>query len=333
MSQSVLFLTAYLDETHDTDDVMALLRAKYPSSIAVYISQIKSQWLKLNKPCDEYESAMAALVKKVITSDKKKFAKKLNQFHQSTVEEKYNIQKSLKYKQYIDAEIDLELVNIPIIPDFIADLKISTEERQTLAKKSEAALMTKTSNVFNIDVGEILSKAHTILENAASSNMFDVAVALSIVSGRRMIEIMKIGTFTNNDNNKGGIVFTGQAKKKDVVEYTIPLLINYDTFSTALTRLRYIKDCSTLDNNEVNLRYSNSCNVAARRVLGPKRHFHDARAIYAITAFNILNHKLSMNNFIMKVLGHANFTSSFNYSCVKVTNYSEYIGRYDCEIN
>lgn len=327
MSQSVVFLTAYLDETHDTDDVMALLRAKYPSSIAVYISQIKTQWMKLNKSCEGYEEAMTALVKKVLDSPKKKFAKKLNEFHNCTVEEKNNIQKSLKYKQYIDAEIDAELLKIPIIPEFLTDLKISTSERNALAKKSEDALMNKSSNVFNINVKDILTKCHEIIINAESNNLFDVAVALSVVSGRRMIEIMKLGEFTTNESNE--IIFKGQAKKKEGgEEYKIPLLIEFDVFMKALNRLRYIKDCSKLDNNEVNLRYSNSCNVAARRVLGPKRHFHDARAIYAIIGFNILSHKLSMNAFIMKVLGHSNFTSSFNYACVSVTDYDEYIDKY-----
>jgi integrase len=118
------------------------------------------------------------------------------------------------------------------------------------------------------------------------------------------------------------MLFTGQAKKghlAEVIAYEIPVLAPPDLVNAALARLRTLKDCSALTNREVNLRYANSCNAAARRLLGDKHHFHDLRGMYAVIAHNCcLPHRYSLNAFVAKVLGHASLGSSLHYCCIHV---------------
>jgi integrase len=115
-------------------------------------------------------------------------------------------------------------------------------------------------------------------------------------------------------------MFRGQAKKGDVTEpaaYEIPVLTPPDLINTALSRLRTAKDCTTLTNRDVNLRYSNSCNAAARRLLVPEYHFHTLRGMYAVVCYNAcLPHRYSMNAFVSRVLGHSSLGSSLHYSAI-----------------
>jgi hypothetical protein len=149
-----------------------------------------------------------------------------------------------------------------------------------------------------------------------------VAAALSLLTGRRCIEIFKTAQFTAVNDHAA--MFSGQAKKNDVAHpaaYEIPVLAPPDLINAALVRLRIAKDCSALSNREVNLRYSNSCNSGARRLLGSQHQFHSLRAIYAVVCYNAcLPHRYSLNAFVCRVLGHSSLGSSLHYSAIHVEN-------------
>jgi integrase len=154
------------------------------------------------------------------------------------------------------------------------------------------------------------------------ANPFDTAVALGLLTGRRTVELFKTATFTPKDEHS--VLFSGQAKKGDLAEpvsYEIPVLAPPELINSALARLRFAKDCSAITNRDVNLRYANSCNAAARRLLGKEYHFHTLRGIYAVIAHNCcLPHRYSQNAFVAKVLGHASLGSSLHYCCIHVEN-------------
>jgi integrase len=122
--------------------------------------------------------------------------------------------------------------------------------------------------------------------------------------------------------NDHSVLFSGQAKKGDLVgpvAYKIPVLATPDLINAALARLRAAKNCSALTNRDVNLKYANSCNAAARRLLGKEHHFHSLRGIYAVIAHNLcLPHKYSLNAFVSRVLGHSNLGTSLHYSAIHV---------------
>jgi Telomere resolvase len=96
------------------------------------------------------------------------------------------------------------------------------------------------------------------------------------------------------------LLFSGQAKEGDLaeaVEYEIPVLAHPELINSALARLRLAKDCSDLTNRDVNLKYANSYNAAARRLLGKEHHFHSLRGIYAVITHNCcLPHRYSSDH-------------------------------------
>jgi len=323
MSQTIIVLAEYLEQSHDTDGVLSVLREKYPASIATYINNIRLNWMELDRIDPDYEKNMKQIIKSAIDSKKKQTTlKKLNEFHQMTVLDKYKLQQKLHIQSFTgDSDLDSKLRALNLFPDYIRALKVSNDERIKLQKKQETALNTKMSHAFKIDARDILNKALMILEDN-KSNIFQIACVLALVSGRRMVEIFKTGDFSKVGTNTA--LFTGQAKKKVENEYKIPILVDFDIFEKSLQRLRITKNTEDMSNVDVNLRYSTSCNSAARKFLGEKRHFHDFRGIYALIAYHAAtSHTLSMNLFVSQVLGHSAVQNSINYSCIQLLNYDD----------
>src|SRR6476646_4207226 len=96
MSQTIIVLAEYLEQSHDTDGVLSVLREKYPASIATYINNIRLNWMELDRIDPDYEKNMKQIIKSAIDSKKKQTTlKKLNEFHQMTVLDKYKLQQKL----------------------------------------------------------------------------------------------------------------------------------------------------------------------------------------------------------------------------------------------
>jgi integrase len=160
--------------------------------------------------------------------------------------------------------------------------------------------------------------------NKARANAYDLAAALALLTGRRMVELFSTGAFQPVEDNEQACIFLGQAKRGALevdIPYELPLLARLTDVNDALRRLRAAKACEGLDNRAVNAKYTNSCNSAAKRLLGKQHHFHTLRGMYAILAYSCtLPHKLSINSFLSKVLGHQSLNTSLHYSNIHVEN-------------
>jgi hypothetical protein len=330
MSKTTDTLAAYLSDTHDAAGVVNFIRQQWPKSLSSYVSQVKKQWMTLDVINDGYNAQYTAALTSIDTAiaqakceerDKLRAARaKLVQFNSMNLADKNTVQRLIRTTQYTGhATVDDMIMDFKIFPAYINDLKLSEAERGQLQMRSTAALEAKSIESITVQASELISKCKAELKESRA-NPFDVAVALGLLTGRRCIEIFKTAEFTAV--NEHAVMFRGQAKKGDVVEpaqYEIPVLAPPDLINTALARLRTAKDCTGLNNREVNLRYSNSCNAAARRLLGPEYHFHSLRGIYSVVCYNAcLPHRYSMNAFVSRVLGHTGLGSSLHYSAIHV---------------
>ena len=330
MSSTSDTLAAYLAETNDAVGVVAFIRDKWPKSLGSYVSQTKKQWITLNVISEAYAAQFLAAVATVdrmiaVAKSAEKEAlraarKKLFAFNDATLTEKHTVQRHLRSAQYSGhATVDDLMSAFTIFPAYINDLKVNDTERAAMQKQATTALEAKSIQSIPVQASALISKCRATLKDTRA-NPFDIAAAIGLLTGRRTIEIFKTATFEIVCDH--AVSFTGQAKKNAVSEpssYEIPVLAPPDLINTALARLRTRKDCTELTNREVNLRYANSANAAARRLLGLDRHFHDMRGIYAVVAYNCcLPHRLSLNAFVAKVLGHAGLNASLHYCCIHV---------------
>ena len=330
MSKTTDTLAAYLADTHDAAGVVDFIRQQWPKSLSSYVSQVKKQWMTLDVVNDGYNAQYTAALASIDTAiaqakseerDRLCAARaKLIDFNGMNLADKNTVQRLIRSTQYAGhAMVDDVIMGFKIFPAYIDDLKLSEAERATLQKQSTAALEAKSIESITVQASELISKCKATLKDARA-NPFDLAVALGLLTGRRCIEIFKTAQFTAV--NEHAVLFRGQAKKGEVAEpaqYETPVLAPPELINTSLNRLRGAKDCTGLTNREVNLRYSNSCNAAARRLLGPDNHFHSLRGIYAVVCYNAcLPHKYSMNAFVSRVLGHSSLGSSLHYSAIHV---------------
>lgn len=326
-------LAAYVDDSHDAEGVMALIRDKYPKSMSTYLTHIRKDWMTLNKYPSSYSTDFAALKQQVENWKSKSSGtelssltnalQKLSEFHESDMQTKYNILRSLRVRNYTGhTPTDDLLSKLKILPDYIEKLKFNETERSLMQKTSSEALHKKSSESFTIEASKLLRRVHLTLQNK-KSNVFDIACALSVVTGRRMVEIFHTGTFTAIAGNEYECMFDGQAKKQSLDSssaYKIPLLAPLPMILNALNILRISKNTENLNNAEVNLKYSSSCNAAARRLLGEHRKFHDLRGIYGVISFHCaMPHTYSINMWLCKILGHSSLSNSLNYSSIHVT--------------
>ncbi|KAG5179763.1 hypothetical protein JKP88DRAFT_325797 [Tribonema minus] len=144
------------------------------------------------------------------------------------------------------------------------------------------------------------------------------------VARRRMVEIFSAGSFETVEGEGRTLAFSGQVKKRfgsDDTTNFIPTLAPASLMLDAINRLRAEKQSDGLSNRDINLKWSNSCQSAARRLLGDGGHFHELRAMYAVIAYNVtLPHSYSLNAFVSRVLGHAGLGNCLHYTCINVTN-------------
>lgn len=345
MSKSTDLLACYLHDTEDAVGVVEYIREKWPKSLNVYLSAVKTRWYEFEVHNPEFPLHYTAIVDKLNELAAKSKAnskdgrlcsaarKKLAAFNEMKLADKVTLQRAIKSTAYSGiGEVDDDILALQLLPSYMNDLKVSVREKEAMQKIATAALELKSVNTFTIQASELLAKCRAIAENDLA-NAFDIACSLALLTGRRMIEIFKTGMFTERARGKHSksayrMLFVGQAKKNTAVAvdngYIIPVLTEPSVILSALTRLRRLKVADAMDNKTVNLTWSNSCNASARRLIGPERTFHDLRSIYAAIVYQCsLPHRWSMNAFVSRILGHAGLSKSLHYTSIHVEGLSE----------
>ncbi|KAG5186479.1 hypothetical protein JKP88DRAFT_241088 [Tribonema minus] len=301
---------------------------------ATYLSCVKAAWMAQNIYSDDCVAKMSeidALLKKKLVGSRGKTREAVktaiddyDKFKQLSLKEKVGVQKLLRQEPLTGLEdVDDGILKLPILPQYVRDLHLTKQESDEVARKSMEALAIKSVNSVCVDASDLISKCEKTLKDV-KSNAFDLAAAIALTCGRRMTEIFSVGKFEAVEGEERTLAFSGQVKKRfgshDATNF-VPTLAKASVFLDAINRLRVEKSCTGLSNRDVNLKWSNSCQSAARRLLGDDGHFHELRAMYAVIAFNAtLPHSYSLNAFVSRVLGHVGLGNSLTYACINVSN-------------
>ncbi|KAG5183904.1 hypothetical protein JKP88DRAFT_181538 [Tribonema minus] len=328
-------IACYLDDSGDAAGVVGYIRDKWPKSLATYLSGVKKAWMTLEHHHDAYPAdSEASIIKadellrtepRVTKPALAKAVIKLREFHDLPLADKHKAQRAARRIAFTgEARIDAIICDIRLFPDYMKELRLSDGERIALKKRGEDALDKKSSSAWELDAGVLVDKARGVIEDDISAP-FDIACALALLTGRRMIELFKTGSFSAGADATSA-VFSGQAKTGSAEDhpYRIPLLCPFRSVEVALSRLRRMKPCGDMSNAAVNSKYSGRCNVAARQWLGPGRKFHDFREGYGVVCYNLcLPHKWSLNLFVSRVLGHSGLENSLHYTAIHVNGIRE----------
>ncbi|CAM9877262.1 unnamed protein product, partial [Chrysoparadoxa australica] len=324
---TVDILTSYLEETKDAVGVLTYLRQHYEKSLSTYVSEIRRKWFTVGRinplfKADRDEFMAKLEMAEELAEDKAKFGEAKERalsFFKDTLAGKAKKQSSARARSFTGMEwMDKDISRMRVLPDYVEAMRLSEAERRGLKKKARESLQKKGGDAWVVKSDDVLNSCQLALKEAA--NPFQLACALSVSSGRRMVEIFKTGTFLPCPFGTNCCYFSGKVKTRGKDErLLIPLLIPFPLFAKGLRRLREAKPCGELTNKEVNQRYSNSCNTASKRFLGVDKTFHSLRSCYAVVTFHACKpHRYALNTWITSVLGHGSMTTALHYMAIQV---------------
>jgi hypothetical protein len=135
-------------------------------------------------------------------------------------------------------------------------------------------------------------------------------VGLALLTGRRSIEIAKVGSIYDDTScATHELMFAGQAKaKRDVPPYKIPVLGDKQQVLQAWTQLRELKPkWASTDNVSITKGINKSINEAAKEVFPDiAKSFKDLRAMYAAICYDRFakNGSMTVSAYASSILGH-----------------------------
>ncbi len=242
--------------------------------------------------------------------------------------------------------IKKKIKNIKINHEILFHLKV--EKRKFLISKQNSynKLKIKKINSITINYKNYLQEIYNILNKNINlnniKNISYLSFALSAVSGRRMIEIIKLGKF-KYIYKKNKIQFKGQAKNNKKKKYNIYLLYNSKLFIKKIKKLRNNKILKNIINNikkkknkylsknyQISNYFSNKFNKTAKNFFqNNKRTYKDTRSIYIRICFQKWFKKdkkwkkYDEDMFFYKILGHKNINSHIHYKQFKLINFNK----------
>jgi hypothetical protein len=166
---------------------------------------------------------------------------------------------------------------------------LSEAEWIALNAQSEAALDERMTNQrFLPDPDALVARARKLLTSTAWP---EVAVGITVCTGRRLGEVLKTATFARK--TAYSVVFEGQLKKEGVVSFEIPTLVEADLVMAAWRWLREHHNCEQVDLDALSSRYGAPVRGTAdlhfkdlveTRTKHEVRYTHLFRTIYALIA-------------------------------------------------
>jgi hypothetical protein len=217
-------------------------------------------------------------------------------------------------------------------------LNFTNDEWVAMNAPSEEAVRQRREDIqFINDPQAVIRKAEDLL---GSPYWQDLALGLSVVTGRRITETLKTGKF--HPKSAYTVIFSGQLKKRDEIlkPYEIPTLVRAELVLSAWRRLRDLVDCSALDNDQVNAQYTQPVRTIATRHFGslvPCRAGHEDalythlfRCIYGRIAVLYFTPPSVLDlDYLATIYGHywyfegdgtkrLNYTSTLHYSDYRI---------------
>lgn len=330
-----------LHRDKDAKPVLDNLRRKYAlSSFPSQMSRVKVEWCKFEERHEQFYYLIEQGYRGACSSENgcsKKAVKELKQYMRDDMITQMKKCRSAKAPAGFsgDDKIDELITKVPLLPDYMKEYRLTETDRTSSSDLAKKSLETRSMNCVEIPDADALVErcAQRIKENTDCP--FILAACLSLVCGRRSIELLKTGAFSegSSDRSPYSCFFTGAAKKKVVCEdkCEIPLLMKYKYFKHALRRVREKIPCEHLTNTQINARWSHKLGDAAKIICGGNMsvRFHDLRAIYGVLGHQMFENNCSINLWLKLSLMHEALDTSVFYSRVKIGKCEKIIGQWE----
>lgn len=222
----------------------------------------------------------------------------------------------------LPTDIANEVMLVEYEHPMIKKLVIDELERMKKAGKTTANVTARLENVKTIDPDEIITKALRICEDKTSKYHAKM-LAVALLTGRRTIEIAKVGTFEIVEGDDTTIMFGGQAKQKGGVKmppYQIPVLASARMIVGKIAELRQEKNFEDSTERKVNTNIAATLGRTSAKLFACKPHA--MRGMYAEICYENLGKHTNMakTKYFGKILGHGSddYSTSVVYQTSRI---------------
>ena len=338
-SKFILDQAELLYHTKNAKPVLDNLRQKYAlSSFPSQMSRVKVEWCKFGERHEDFFTSMETVYAAACSPESgcsKRAVKELKQYIKDDLIMQMKKWRAAKSPGGFSGNVRIDelICKVPLIPDYMKEYRLTESDRASSSDLAKKSLETRSMDCVDIpDADALLDRCiERIKENKDS--VFVIAACLSLVCGRRSIELLKTGNFSEAGEPHApyNCFFSGAAKKKVPCEdrCEIPLLIKYKYLKPALKRVREKIPCEALTNSQINSRYSHKLGDAAKIITNDmKVRFHDLRCIYGMLSHRMFENNCSINVWLKKSLCHEALDTSIFYSRCKIGKCEKSYGKW-----
>lgn len=324
-----------LYRSKDPEVILENIRNKYAtSSFCSQMSRVKSEWYKFNDRHPDFMPTMNEGYDRLKKSDvSRKALKELKYYIKDDMAVQMRKRRSLKTPEGLsgDENVDFFISSTPLLPEYMSKYHLSPEDRIVSSEISRKSLEARSMDCVVVeDADELVETCRKTIKELRE-DPFYIAACLSVVCGRRSIEILKTGNFQGVEDRDLTCLFSGAAKKKIMCTKSceIPLLIKSKYVIAGLKHIRELIPCEGLTNSQINSKYSHKLGDAAKILMNNLGvRFHDLRCIYGMISFRMYKHDGSINIWLKKALLHDTLDTSVFYSRCKVEKCETALGRW-----
>ena len=325
-----------LHRSQDPETVLDNIRNKYAtSSFCSQMSRVKSEWYRFNERHEDFFETMNSEYERLKASDvPRKPLKELRHYLKDDLATQMKKRRSIKAPGGLsgDENIDFLISSTPLLPEYMKRYQLSAEDRVLSSELSRKSLEDRSMDCVTVEDADQLLETCKNTIKALDDNPFFIAACLSVVCGRRSIELLKTGNFQRREGNELSCLFSGAAKKKSMCTKLceIPLLMKSKYVLAGLRHIREFIPCAGLSNSQINSKYSHKLGDAAKILMNNLGvRFHDLRCIYGMVSFRMYSHDGSINIWLKKSLLHETLDTSVFYSRCKIEKCDTKLGRWD----
>lgn len=338
-SKFIIEQAELLHRTKNAKPVLDNLREKYAlSSFPSQMSRVKVEWCKFEDRHEHFFNRMEQVYRAAQSAEHlypKKAVKELRQYMKDNMILQMKKWRAAKSPGGLtgDTKIDELICKVQLLPDYMKEYRLTENDRTSSSELSKKSLETRSKDCVIIEDADALVEKCVEKIKTNADCPFILAACISLLCGRRSIEVLKTGIFSEGTEARApyACFFTGAAKKKVVCEdrCEIPCLVKYRYLKHALRRVREKIPCENLSNTEINAKYSHKLGDAAKIVTGNmKLRFHDLRALYGMLSFQMFENNCSLNIWLKLQLMHESLDTSVFYSRCKIAKCEKKIGQW-----
>lgn len=337
MDQKISMCAKWLEEHENPREVLDVLRKLHTgSSLNKNVRRVREVWMQTfgarhnAGPVKTEIRQLLVLIKKRLSTAKKTRGRKgyLKQlqtawdrvvsFGKLDLPGKWSARRAIHSRKVSFtglADIDDLLRKVRLLPAYVSRLELTPEEKSIPRIKRRESLEVKCRRELTVHASDLIDTMESIIRYARP-NYFELACALSFVSGRGLAELA--GKYDFSPSTRGPY----EAEVKMGTWTRLLLLCEYDHFIEGLKRLRGMKDTCSLTAAQINQRYSKSANIAARKLLpadGDRRVFGDLKVLHAAISYRVFKgHDLDLVGWVGVVVGHLSPTLQRKSSVIRV---------------